>query len=155
MIKKRGLSPVIATVLLIAIVIIIASIVFLWFRGITEEAVTKFDGTNVKLICEKVSFDAQYSAGTIYLSNSGNVPIFKIKAKIVGDGSFSTVVLGKNDKNWPTEGLNQGGTYSGDLSEAIGSNKIFLIPVLVGNTESGEKKSYTCEERYAKEIAVN
>ncbi len=155
MIKKRGLSPVVATVLLIAIVVVIGLIVFLWLRGITEEAVTKFDGTNIKLICDKVSFDAQYSGGQIYLSNTGNVPIYKFKAKIVGDGSFETIVVGESDTTWPSEGLNQGGVYSGSLSKAVGSKKVLLIPVLVGKTSSGVKKAYTCEERYAKEIPVS
>ena len=49
--EKRGLSSIVATMLLILITIILASIVFLWMRGITEEAITKFDGTNIKLIC--------------------------------------------------------------------------------------------------------
>jgi len=47
MTHKKGLSPVIATMLLIAIVVVIGLIIFLWFRGMTEEAITKFDGTNI------------------------------------------------------------------------------------------------------------
>ena len=153
MIKKRGLSPVIATVLLIAIVIVIGLIVFLWLKGMTQEAVTKFGGTNIKLICDKVSFNAQYTNGEIYISNNGNVPIYKFKAKIVKEGSFKTIFVGKTD--WPSEGLNQGGTYTGSLTDAVGSKEIFLIPVLVGKTSDGIKKAYTCEERYAKEIPVS
>ena len=154
MIKKRGMSPVIATVLLVAIVIAIGLIVFLWFRGITEEAITKFDGTNVKLVCEQVSFSADYSDGNILISNDGNVPIYKFKAKIVGAGSYATVIVGENDTAWPVQGLNQGEAYQGALELDVGSTKIILIPVLIGNTESEGKKSYTCEERHGKEIAV-
>lgn len=153
MAKKRGLSPVIATVLLIAIVVVIALIVFLWLRGITQEAITKFDGKNVQLVCDEVSFNAEYSGGNIYISNIGNVPIYRLKARISGEGSHSTVVVGDGDSNWPKDGLNQGGTYSGQLS-AINANSILLIPVLIGETQSEDRKSYTCEDRQGKEIAV-
>ncbi|MDA3836544.1 MAG: type IV pilin [Nanoarchaeota archaeon] len=150
-IKKKGVSPVIATILLIAIVIIIALIVFLWFRGIQEEAITKFDGTNVKLVCDDVAFDASYSNGMIYLSNTGNVPIFKIKATIsVAAGSHETITIGDNDPdNWPKVGLLQMGVYSGPIT--VVGDSIILTPVLIGKTSEGDK-AYTCGDRHAKEI---
>ena len=148
--KKRGLSPVIATVLLIGIVIVIGLIVFLWFRGISEEAITKFDGTNVKLVCDDIQFQAQYSSGKIFITNIGNVPIYRMKAELSGGGSFSTVTLGDSDSSWPNLGINQGEVYSGSLS-ASGSNAAVLIPVLIGTSESGEK-TYTCEERHGYKV---
>ncbi|MDP3966541.1 MAG: hypothetical protein Q8Q04_03345 [archaeon] len=154
MIKKRGLSPVIATVLLITIVIVIALIVFLWLRGLTQEAITKFNGKNVQLVCDEVQFEAEYSGGSIYISNSGNVPIYRMKARVSGEGSYTTeVLLEGTSANWPDEGLNQGGTFSGPF-DASGAEKILLIPVLIGKTSSEDKKSHTCEERQGKEIIV-
>ena len=145
---KKGLSPVIATVLLIGIVIVIALIVFLWFRGISEEAITKFDGTNVKLVCEDISFEAASSGSNIYISNVGNVPIYKIKAKISGSGTYSTKIL---ESGWPDLGLNQGDVYAGSLSE--GGDEALLIPVLLGSTENGEK-AYTCDERHGYKLSL-
>jgi FlaG/FlaF family flagellin (archaellin) len=144
--KKSGLSPVIATMLLVAIVIVIALIVFLWFRGITEEAITKFDGKNIRLVCEEVSFDASYSDGTVYVMNTGNVPIYEMKAKIQGDGEFATETL---SSGWPERGLNQGEASAISITGA--AIKITLIPVLIGETSSGEKK-YTCDERNGYEV---
>ena len=144
--SRRGVSPVIATVLLIAIVIVIGLIVFSWIRGISEEAITKFDGTNVKLICEEVIVDGSYSGGYLYLSNTGNIPIYRFKAKVESDGSYETTEL---TEGWPDTGLLQGGTYSGYLGSA---EKITLIPVLIGTTKDGDKKAYTCEERNGIEI---
>ena len=148
--QKKGLSPVVATVLLIAIVIVIGLIVFLWFRGISEEAITKFDGTNVKLVCEDVSFDASYSGETVFISNTGNVPIFQIKAQISSEGSHSTEIVGAEDPNWPELGLNQGGVYSGTLTSG---DSILLIPVLLGRTEGGER-TYTCDERHGVDLYI-
>ena len=153
--KKRGLSPVVATILLVAIVIVIALIVFLWLRGITKEAITKFDGTNVEIVCNDVDFDADYESGILYLTNVGNVPIYKFKVRLEGDGSYTTDVVGDTSKDWPDEGLNSQSRYSGSLGNIDGKDKIFLIPVLLGETKEGDKKVYTCEERHAKEILIS
>jgi len=153
--KKKGLSPVVATVLLIGIVIAIGLIVFFWFKGITQEAITKFDGQNVKLICDKVDFNAAYSHGNIQIQNKGHVPVYQFKAKMEGAGSYSTVVVGENDTAWPSIGLNEGGAYSGVLNLNSGTTKILLIPVLLGKTESNREQIYTCEDRQGKEITVS
>jgi len=146
--KKRGVSPVIATVLLIAMVVVIALIVFLWFRGFSGEAITKFGGTNIELICGDVQFDASYISGILSLSNIGNVPIFGIKAKISSQGSFETKDL-RELVGWPREGLSQGGVFSENVD--LSADNIVLIPVLRGKSEKGDK-TYVCGERYGKEI---
>jgi len=146
--KKRGLSPVIATMLLVVIVIVIALIVFLWFRSITEEAITKFDGQNIRIVCEEVSFEADYDNGQVFISNTGNVPIYQMKAKIYSTGSYSTETI---SEGWPPKGLNQGEAFSGAVVD--NADKIILIPVLVGETEKGEK-TYTCDERLGYELTV-
>lgn len=148
--KKEGLSPVIATVLLIAMVVVIGLIVFLWFRGIVQEEGTKF-GQNVKLVCDDVSFEASYSEGTLNIINIGNVAIYEMNLRIESEGSHETQTL---VQNWPALGLNQGESYSGDISGYVtGANKVVLIPVLMGSSGEG-KKSYNCEEQYGREINI-
>lgn len=149
---KKGVSPVIATVLLIAMVVVTALIIFLWFRGMTQEAVTKFGGENVELVCGEVEFDASYSGGTLYISNTGNVPIFGMDIKISKAGSYETISLGKSD-GWSSYGLNSGKTFSGSIAKAGGATSLTLIPVLLGNAESGQK-TYVCDARYGKEIVI-
>jgi len=151
--KKKGISPVIATVLLIAMVVVIGLIIFLWFRGMTEETITKFGGTNIKLICADVSFEASYSAGLLSISNIGNVPIFDMKLKIFGQGSHETKDLRDLSENWPELGLNQGGTFSGDIIGVESGDRIILMPVLIGSSEKGEK-TFMCEEQYGYEINI-
>lgn len=144
--KKRGLSPVIATVLLIAIVIAIALIIFLWVRGMTEESVTKFSGENIKLSCDKVSYNAQYENGNLYFSNDGNVPIYRIEIDSIIGGTHESKNIEDLVTNWPSNGLGQGKTFSGNLASHLSGAETFkIIPVLIGNSDDG-KKTYICSE---------
>jgi flagellin-like protein len=147
--KKRGISPVVATILLIAIVIVIGLIIMLWFKNIQQEAITKFDGKNVKLVCDEVYFEASYSGGTLYLRNSGNVPIYQMKAKVYGEGFHRTETL---IDEWPDMGLNQGDTYEGSINGE--GNRAVLIPVLMGITKDGSRASYSCNEQYGYEVVL-
>ena len=151
----KGLSPVIATVLLITIVIVIALIVFLWIRGMTEEAITKFGNQNVQLVCGQVAFEASYTENTLYITNPGNIPIFGMNVKIIGEGTHSTIDLSTESANWPGMGLNQGGAFSDDsLSELLNGNEIILIPILIGESKSG-RKTYVCDEnQYGFQIII-
>jgi flagellin-like protein len=146
--RKRGLSPVIATMLLVVIVIVIAIVVFVWFRGITEEVITKFNDKNIRLVCDEIELQASYDSETLSIVNIGNVPVYKIKARTFLQGNYQTVTL---TENWPATGLNQGGAYSGPLSGDF--EKILLIPVLLGNSERGEL-AHTCEEKNGEEIII-
>jgi flagellin-like protein len=143
--NKKAVSPVIATVLLIGLVIVIALIIFLWFKGLTQEAITKFD-KNVELVCDEVKFEAGYADDFLSVSNIGNIPIYEMKVKFVDEGSHTTKGL-KTISSWPGKGLNQGKTFSDDIgSEVSTSNSLTLTPVLVGTSESGQR-TYTCDER--------
>lgn len=154
---KKGISPVIATVLLIAMVIVIGLIIFLWAKGFQGEAITKNLGSgeaqNVEIVCREVSFEADYSSPTLFLSNLGNIPIFDIQAKIFGEGEHETISLGSLS-GWPETGLSQGATYSRNLdSEFSGANTVLLIPALRGTSNSGER-IHICDDQFGKEILV-
>lgn len=145
--KTRGVSPVIATVLLITMVVVVGLIVFVWFRGMTQEVITKFGGTNIEIVCNDINFDASYSGGMLAISNTGNVPIFEMDIKIFREGSHETKSIRDLSGNWPDAGVNQGGIFSDDVSSEVGDgNKIILIPILIGKSEKGEK-TFVCSER--------
>ena len=153
--NKKGVSPVVATVLLVVMVIVLALIIFLWFRGLTKESITKFGGTNIELVCNDVSFSADYSFGTLTISNVGNVPIFGMSVKIVKPGSYETKDIKNLSALWPATGLKQGGIFSSEdlSSEFSGATSIVLMPILVGSSESGEK-THVCEERQGQELIL-
>ncbi len=152
--KKRGVSPVVATILLVSIVVVIGLIVFLWFRGVTKEAITKF-GTNIELVCNDVEFDASYSGGVLSVVNRGNIPIFKMKLKISEYGSYETKDIEELSEKWPQAGLNQGKTFSDriDIGEGT-SEEIKIVPVLIGDSGSGQKTFVCDEKRYGYELTI-
>jgi len=151
--NKKGVSPVIATVLLIALVVIIALIVFLWFRSITQEAIVKFGDQNVELVCEDVKFIATYDSatGTLSVSNSGNVPIYSMNLKISKTGEYQTKDIKEMDVGWPELGLRQGGSFSGTIGEE-NPIQITLIPVLLGTSPRGTEETHICADRHGYEL---
>lgn len=144
---NKGLSPIIATILLIAMVVVIGVLIFLWFKGMQKEALTKFEGRNIEQVCGEVNFDVDYVEGKLSILNKGNVPIsdFNIQA-ISEDGAYETSVLG--------ESLGTGGSISKDISFSD-SNKLTISPILAGNTEQGDIKGYSCDaDKYGKTLNI-
>jgi flagellin-like protein len=150
--NKKGLSPVIATVLLITMVVVIGLIIFLWFRSMTKEVVTKFGDENVELACNKVQFDASYDNGIISISNSGNVAIFSLKIKSETEAGYSTRDISEMYSDWPTLGLNPGLAYSADASTLSGD--VTLIPVLIGKSEKTGRETFICDEKNGYDLIV-
>lgn len=149
---KRGVSPVIATVLLIGMVIVIALIIFLWVRNMSGESITKFGDESIQYACDDVEFDSSYFLGILNIVNNGVVPIFGMKIKTFQEGSYDTKSL-SDESSWPDFGLTQGGTFSDSV--VLGpTDKIVLIPVLMGNSKDG-KKTFMCdEEQHGFEISI-
>lgn len=140
--NKKGLSPVIATVLLIALVIILAMIIFLWFRGFTNESILKF-GKNIQLTCEDVEFRSSYDEIKKELSilNDGDVPIYRMKINVRGEGESDTSDLSG------FSGLSNGGSVVLDMGNSFSdASEITLIPVLRGNSDKGQA-DYVCDNK--------
>jgi len=153
-VRKKGVSPVIATILLIALVFVISMIVFLFMRGLNEESITKFGNENIKLACQRVDFEASYSGTELAISNLG-IPIYDMNIKLDKGDSYETKGLKKDYEGWPQSGLGQGDIISIDLSDIAGLKKIIITPVLVGKTKEGAKKSYSCDQGlYKNEIII-
>jgi flagellin-like protein len=144
--KKKGVSPVIATVLLIAMVIVIALIIFLWFKGMSQEKVLKFD-QNVELICPDVSFSVQKTTGGVILKNTGDVAIYDFDVKEIGR-SYDTKKINTYSSDWPSYGLNPGEIV--EVSGSFGENALF-IPILAGTADDGGR-FYVCDERWGVEL---
>lgn len=143
----RGVSPVIATVLLIAIVVVLALVLFLWFRSFTQEATLK-NGKNIELVCEEVQFSAEYDSASAILSvsNEGNIPVNGFKVLVEESGDRRTIDV---------SGVGSGQVAEIDLTtEGLSEvTKMKVIPILKGVSSKGDS-TYICEDRYAQEIEV-
>jgi flagellin-like protein len=133
---KKGVSPVVATVLLVAVVIVLAAIIFLWARSFFKESVYKFvDGKELsgEQACTKLSFEASKEDSTIAIKNTGNVPINAINVK-VRDGGSTTI------EHFEVS-LNIGDSTSEDVSGDAES----IIPLILAK---GKKNTlYLCDKQ--------
>ena len=146
--RKKGISQVISSVLLIALVITMAATIMIWSKGITERITggsITLQGKNIALTCSDIVFDFSYTEGKLYLTNPGNIPIYGIKLRIYSDGNFETQDIKDLTPNWPEDGLKEGGAFSDSITFDADVNKVVLIPVLMGKTNSGEEREYVCE----------
>jgi flagellin-like protein len=155
--ERRGVSPVIATVLLIAIVVILATIVFIWGRSFLSESAVKGDRA-ASVSCGKVQMESEVIAnptlcGTslqLQINNKGNVPIYgaRVVEEITGEDSKNTVFDG------PFSNLNSGTISVGRSAQicltgtADSASTYKVIPKLLA--KQGEQTiAFTCPEENA------
>jgi FlaG/FlaF family flagellin (archaellin) len=149
--EKRGLSPVVATMLLVGLAIALAAIVFIWALSIQGEQIRKNNGL-IESSCGDVAFTATASStlNSITITNEGNIPLFQLKVSKKEVGSVSA-----------TASLEKGTVLKGEtvtISAPTGitfasGETLELTPVLLG--EQGSKKViYACNQKYAQEVQV-
>lgn len=144
--SKRGLSPIIATVLLIALVMVLASIVFLWARGFVTEQIEKF-GQPVGNSCSLVNFEAeiipsQFNYDTIEVVNKGNIDIYHLDIKMFDSKGNSEVSKFKFNVDI---GASVSGVVSLMMDDGRRPEKIIIYPALVGNVAGkSTNKIFTC-----------
>ena len=131
--KKKALSPVITTILLILIAIILALIILVWARGFIREQLTKFDEP-INMACDDVSFSVSLVGDKLTVTNTGNVPIYRVGIKVGGIGS-SDITYSEPLNLLP--GSSDSVTFSGG-----GISRV--IPVIIGKTKDNSFKEYNC-----------
>ncbi len=135
--QKKGVSPVVSTVLLIMIVIILAVIILMWSRGFIKEKVLKFDKP-IDSVCSEVSIKTFVNPDNSFgFTNLGNVPIHAVdlKTSYAGGSDIETINTHVN----PGISVELPGTYSAN-------DETKIIPILLGETKAGGVKEYTCPE---------
>lgn len=150
--SKRGISPMIATILLIAITFALAIIIFLWARGFILEQVEKF-GQNAEQVCDQINFDAEISSiggnlYSLYITNRGNVPIYALDIKKIG--------VGKSEVDRRTISLSEAESTKTTITlERLSYDEILIIPVILGNVRGKvNKKPYDCPQAYGKKVSL-
>lgn len=147
---KRAISPVIASVLLVAMAIILALIVFLWAQSFIQETITK-NGEVVENWCGQVSFDADLALGELTVVNRGQISLYGVAVRKTGAGE-ETTCYPLESATVPTirAGESKGGISLSSCNLDSGDS-VTVIPVILGETENGQRKFYTCDSSFGKE----
>jgi flagellin-like protein len=153
--EKKGISPVVATVLLIAIAIILVLIVFTWAKTWVTEKVTKDLGGGGEVIenfCKDIEISAEIDLTNdkVNVNNKGNIPLYGIEIRKKGFGSISNIGAG-----YFNNGLVKGSGKSVNIN--LGSlnigDEIIIVPILLGETDS-YRKPYTCDEEFGENLII-
>ena len=140
-IEHEGISPIMATILLVCIAAVAFVFVFMWSKGFSQESVLKFNEP-IQNSCPKVSFDASISENgqEIYINNIGKVPIYGFNVETISRGQSYVKFVRPADGN----------VFAGEsdsLAMNLGSaEKASIIPALLGEGKSsGSSMMYVCE----------
>jgi hypothetical protein len=146
--NKHGLSPVVATSLLITLVLVLSVIVFLWMRGFVTEQIIKFDKP-VEQVCDQVDFEVSIAPGgesayEMEIANRGNVEIYNFDIKEVFKNGESVIEKFKFPANIGEsirKPFNPGSTTQSLC-------KIIVYPVILGNVKDKTlNKMFTCTNK--------
>lgn len=144
-VKKRGLSPVVSSVLLVILVIILIAMIFLWARGFLGEQLEKH-GRPIEEVCNAAEFQvSRVSIAGDYdkleIINRGNVDINSFQIKLTKDGNsemqrFDFVVRAG-------ESINREVILKMEDNGLPDSIEIF--PILIGNIKGkSSNKRFAC-----------
>lgn len=141
---RRGVSPVIATTLLIAIVITLAGIVFIWAQGFVEEGLHK-RGEPIERSCNNLNFEADVfrnaTGYTLEVNNRADVPIYGFDIRALGRGE--TIV-----NSLPPSPVEPGTSLKIPLlaSDLGGATELVVIPILLGQKGDSGREPFTCPD---------
>ena len=139
-VDSRGLSPVIASVMMILLVLVLAALIFLWARGFMYEQVEKF-GKPIEQLCDSVDFEIQRIGGDLDVVNRGDVSIRYLEIEM-SKGGDSTI----EEFNFQVdagESVRDQATLLMDGN--VVPDEIVAYPVLLGNVKGGSSNSpFTC-----------
>ncbi len=144
--KKRGISSLVSVILLLAMAISMGAVIFSWSKGITGEAVT-ISGQNIVLVCNDILFEYSYDSQILYIINTGNIDIYEMSLVLEKEESSEVVNLKELTNKWPETGLSLGGIFYDTIVFEDEIQKIQLVPILLGKTESGKFKEHVCENQ--------
>ena len=136
--SKKGLSPVIATILLIVVVISLASIVFIWARGLIPAAIQK-GGIPVEQACNSMALTAVYSSfdGVLTITNDGNIPVHKFVVSVTSGSEVTSQEI--TSPILAGDFYSEGFTFAGDS---------MTISASILGDANGDKKIYKCSNTF-------
>ena len=177
MTHKRGISPIIATMLLISIALLLAVIIFLWARAFLNEQIQKDLGGGpepIESFCKDVNFDAEaFTQGItesyLRVVNRGNIPIHGMEVRqkgvssVTSVGTFSRNVVAGSSNPARTISIGEDASitlYSssepipGSLLEPFADGtKLLVSPIILGE-KGTQYEAHACDNEFAHEVSV-
>ena len=142
---KRGISPLVATALLIFIAATAIFLVFSWTKNVSEEAIEKF-GEPAEDACNKISFESSVLGERIMIENKGTVPIYALNLEILKSGTRVVRFLKPQDGLIDPAEEDFVTASAQDLSGSIES--IAVIPIILGKSvNTGLSRIYPCTSK--------
>ncbi len=154
--NKRGVTPIVATVLLIAIVVVLSVIVFFWARGFLTESAQKGDRA-VTISCAGVEFEAEIVAdasecagssgsSAIDINNIGNIPIYGVQVLEYSENTGNVDAVTLSDQPFVGGTITIGKSSYVCLNRDVSNEEAFrIVPKLLAQRED-RKIVYTCPE---------
>lgn len=133
--NKKSVSPVIATVLLISIVVVVSLLIFIWASNFFGEVGKKL-GKSAEQVCGEINLDAGTEGTVLSVINNGNVPIYSIDVAKTGSGSIVV-------QNLEKIGLGQGDAQEFEIGS--GYDEIELTPIILVQVKNGQEP-YSCNK---------
>ncbi len=166
--REKALSPVVATILLVLLAILLVLILLLFSKSFVKDVVEKNEQP-AEYSCEKVNLEAYLESDDLYITNVGNVPVYKIVAKKIKFGNSKIMVsdiLVPNVEGEPgARGLPPGNIANvtrasleitkTEFESGGGTYKTLkIIPILLGTVKGGSAREYTCPDEFAINVDV-
>mgnify|MGYP001602773304 CR=1 FL=1 len=158
--NRKGVTPIVATVLLILIVVALAFIVFFWARGFLSESTQKGDRA-VTVSCAGAEFEAEvvrYATecpsgvvGNYYssvdINNIGNIPIYGVQVLEYNENTGDADPLTLSDQPFVGGTITIGKSSYVCLGRVVDNEEAFrIVPKLLAQQED-KKVVYTCPEK--------
>ena len=133
--NKKAISPVVATVLLIAIVVVIAVLIFIWASSFFSDIGKKL-GKSAEQACQEVNLKAALDENILSVINNGNIPVYSITIEKTVSGSVEVEKLDQVN-------LIQGSAITKDIGTEY--EKVQLIPIILVQIKNTQE-TYLCEK---------
>lgn len=131
--KKKGISPLVAVIMLIAFTMIVAGILAGWAtRFATEQRATLEKCVRANLVIKKAIYDTSSGNISLMLYNAGTVPLKDFLVQVTYDDSGSPIPSTWNIQS--TLGANSFETFAHNLTDT--------------NVEFIEVRSFECQGAY-------
>jgi hypothetical protein len=160
LLKKRAISPLVATVLLIGISVAAASLIYLWLQGFILEQTAK-NNAPLERSCENLIYSSEITDGgnLLLINNEGNVPIKEVYVKATNAAGSATYKKSPlKDSLLHVPAISPGRIVDLNISDikSFGATKIEIIPVLYGTgKKSGQLKMGFCpDQKQEKEMEI-